>query len=36
MRKELGDIDELVESIKQVGVLEPLIVKPVKDRYNAT
>jgi ParB/RepB/Spo0J family partition protein len=29
VRKELGDITELVESIKQVGVLEPLIVRPI-------
>jgi len=28
VRRELGDISELVESIKQVGVLEPLIVRP--------
>lgn len=28
VRRELGDIDELVDSIKQVGILEPLIVRP--------
>jgi len=28
VRKDIGDIDELVESIRQVGVLEPLIVRP--------
>ena len=34
VRRELGDISELIESIKQVGVLEPLIVRPAPhDRY---
>jgi ParB/RepB/Spo0J family partition protein len=33
VRRDLGDISELVESVKQVGVLEPLIVRPVKGRY---
>ena len=28
VRRELGDIDELVDSIKQVGILEPLIIRP--------
>lgn len=28
VRRGLGDISELVESIKQVGILEPLIVRP--------
>ena len=31
VRTELGDISELVESIKQVGVIEPIIVRPVSD-----
>jgi len=45
VRRGLGDISELVQSIKQVGVLQPLIVRPVPDgryevivgsrRYNA-
>jgi len=45
VRKGLGDISELVESVKQVGVLEPLIARPAPDgryevivgnrRYNA-
>jgi ParB family chromosome partitioning protein len=34
VRKDLGDISELVESIKQVGVLEPLIVRPtLQDKF---
>lgn len=34
VRKNVGDISELVDSIRQVGILEPLIVRPVaEDRY---
>lgn len=34
VRKNIGDINELVDSIRQVGILEPLIVRPtVDDRY---
>jgi ParB family chromosome partitioning protein len=33
VRRDLGDISELVESIRQVGVLEPLIVRSVEGRY---
>jgi len=34
VRKDVGDISELTESIKQVGVLEPLIVRPTRtSRY---
>jgi hypothetical protein len=32
-RKSLGDLGELVESIKSVGILEPLIVVPVDHGY---
>lgn len=30
-RKELGDMESLIESINQNGILEPLLVTPVKD-----
>jgi ParB/RepB/Spo0J family partition protein len=34
VRKELGDISELVESIKSVGVLQPILVRPIgRDKY---
>jgi len=34
VRRELGDISELVESVKQVGILEPLIVRSApNNRY---
>lgn len=34
VRRDLGDISELVESVKQVGILEPLIVRPAPhNRY---
>ncbi|MEM2704786.1 MAG: ParB/RepB/Spo0J family partition protein [Candidatus Bathyarchaeia archaeon] len=34
VRRELGDISELVDSIKTVGVLQPILVRPIgKDRY---
>lgn len=34
VRREIGDISELVDSIKAVGVLQPIIVRPAgKDRY---
>jgi ParB/RepB/Spo0J family partition protein len=34
VRRELGDLSELVDSIKAVGVLQPIVVRPVKkDRY---
>ena len=34
VRRELGDISELVDSIKAVGVLQPILVRPVgRDRY---
>src|SRR3989475_3152500 len=32
-RLEPGDLEGLARSIKQVGVLEPLLVRPVGDRY---
>ena len=32
-RSELGDIEELMSSIKSKGVLEPILVRPRKDRY---
>jgi ParB family chromosome partitioning protein len=32
-RSELGDIKELMASIKQKGILEPIIVRPRDDRY---
>ncbi len=32
-RSELGNIDELVASIKSKGVLEPILVRPKHDRY---
>lgn len=32
-RLDIGDIEGLGKSIKQVGVLEPLLVRPVGDRY---
>jgi len=34
VRRDLGDISELVESIKAVGVLQPILVRPIgKDKY---
>jgi len=33
VRRETGDISELVESIKAVGILQPLIVRPIGDKY---
>jgi len=30
VRKEVGDISELIESVRQVGILEPLIVRPTR------
>jgi len=30
VRKDVGDISELIESIRQVGILEPLIVRPTR------
>lgn len=32
-RNELGDIDELMASIKSKGVLEPILVRPMGERY---
>lgn len=32
-RSELGNIDELMASIKSKGVLEPILVRPKNDRY---
>jgi ParB family chromosome partitioning protein len=32
-RSELGNIDELMSSIRSRGVLEPILVRPVGDRY---
>jgi len=32
-RKDCGDLEELSKSIKQKGVLEPVLVKPVGERY---
>jgi len=33
VRRNMGDISELVESVKTFGILEPIIVRPVGDRY---
>lgn len=33
VRRDIGDISELVESVKMLGVLEPIVVRPVADRY---
>ena len=32
-RTELGDLDELMDSIKSKGVLEPILVRPQEGRY---
>ncbi len=32
-RSELGDLDELMSSIKEKGVLEPILVRPQEGRY---
>ena len=32
-RNELGNIDELMSSIKEKGVLEPILVRPKAGRY---
>lgn len=32
-RYELGDISELVQSIRQKGIIEPLVVRPMEGRY---
>ncbi|MFX1340822.1 MAG: ParB/RepB/Spo0J family partition protein, partial [Promethearchaeota archaeon] len=32
-RNELGDIDELTNSIKEKGILEPILVRPNEGRY---
>lgn len=34
-RRNLGDLDELVESVREVGILEPLVVRPHPDRPGA-
>jgi len=33
VRSEAGDITELTRSIEESGVLQPVVVRPVKDRY---
>jgi ParB-like chromosome segregation protein Spo0J len=33
VRRNIGDISELLESIKAHGILEPIVVRPVGDRY---
>ena len=33
VRMEIGDLTPLIESIKQNGILEPIIVRPVRDFY---
>ena len=33
VRKSTGDVDELADSIKQVGILEPLIVRPIGKKF---
>jgi ParB family chromosome partitioning protein len=33
VRKEKGDLTELVNSIKEKGILEPIIVRPVGEKY---
>ncbi len=32
-RKDFGNLDELAQSIKEKGVIEPLIVRPYNDKY---
>ena len=32
-RNELGDLEDLMASIKERGVLEPILVRPVEGRY---
>lgn len=32
-RSELGNMDELIASVKSKGVLEPILVRPIEDRY---
>lgn len=33
MRKSPGDVAELMQSIREKGILEPLLVRPVESRY---
>jgi len=33
-RSELGDLKELILSIKEKGIIEPIIVRPKRDRYD--
>jgi ParB/RepB/Spo0J family partition protein len=33
VRRDIGDISELVESVKAQGVLEPIVVRPAGDQY---
>jgi len=33
VRRDVSDISELVESVKTLGVLEPIVVRPVGDKY---
>jgi ParB/RepB/Spo0J family partition protein len=33
VRKRTGDVDELADSIEQVGILEPLIVRPIGKKF---
>jgi ParB/RepB/Spo0J family partition protein len=33
VRKDIGDITELVASIKEKGVLQPILVRPVEEKY---
>lgn len=33
VRKDIGDISELTESVKAQGILEPIVVRPVGDAY---
>ena len=32
-RSELGSMDELMASVKSKGILEPILVRPIEDRY---
>jgi ParB family chromosome partitioning protein len=35
-RAEIGDLSELVSSVKEKGILEPLLVKPLKESHEQT
>ena len=33
VRRSPGDVGDLMQSISEKGILEPLLVRPVEDRY---